>query len=309
MSGQLAHFPGGQGKKAPKAAPHPVARSVGAMMRFHRRNMGWSQSDALQRVPKMGSVPTLSKYETGAIKQDPARVTEFLRACGAPPWAIEEAERSLRRIDGAPAWAQSSDIVDEPLAGLLAMEAVSKVIRTYQESGIPGMLQTRLYAKAVMTDFTRAQHNPERKRILESLIARRLDVRLQRQTLLEEEDGPIFEAMIAETVLAMEVGGRTVFREQLRHLFNLAENRADVHVRIVPGSGGALHPSIVLLKPHEDSDSRAVYLEARNRGGELLLEEDDVEMYQAALDDLWGRALGKQDSMDTIERYIKRLVD
>ncbi|MET9104979.1 helix-turn-helix domain-containing protein [Streptomyces zhihengii] len=310
MSGQLVPFPGGQGRKKPKAAPHPVARSVGGMMRLHRKQRGWSQADAVAAVPVMGSVPTLSKYETGAARQDPAKVKEFLLACGAPDWVIDEAERSLRRIDNSPAWAKSSDVVDEPLAGLFAWEAASKVIRTYQESGIPGILQTRGYAKALMIDFTRNQPNPERKRTLESLVARRLEVRLQRQSLLEEDDAPVFEAMIAESVLAMEVGGRMVFREQLRHLFNLAENRPDIHVRIVPRSAGvAVHPSIMLLKPHDDSVGRAVYLEARNRSGELLVDVDDVEMYQAALDDLWGRALSKEESMQTIDRYIEYLAD
>ncbi|MFD6757907.1 Scr1 family TA system antitoxin-like transcriptional regulator [Streptomyces roseolus] len=309
MSGQLAFLPGGQGKKPSKTASHPVARSVGALMRFHRHQRGWNQAEAVRAVPVMGSVPTLSKYETGTTKQDPVKVEAFLHACGAPRWVLEEADRSLRRIDNSPAWAIASDVVDEPLAGLFAMEAISKVIRTYQESGIPGMLQTRAYAKALMIDYTRAQSNPERQRILQSLIDRRLNVRLQRQTLLEEDDAPVFEALIAQHVLTMEVGGRVVLREQLRHLYNLAENRGRIHVRILAGVGGAIHPSIILLKPHEESVGRAVYLEARNRGGELLVEEDDVEMYQAALDDLWERALDKRESMKCLADHIDRLVD
>ncbi|MFJ2604270.1 DUF5753 domain-containing protein [Streptomyces sp. NPDC091279] len=313
MSAQLTFLPGGQGKKSSQPAPHPLARAVGAMMRLHRQQKGWNQADAVQATQVFNSVPVLSKYETGTTKQDPLKVDAFLRDCGAPEWVLEEADRHLRRIGSSPYWANPSDVVDEPLAGLFALEAISKVIRTYQESSVPGMLQTRAYAKSLMNDFTRAQQNPELQSKFKKLMHLRLAIRLQRQTLLEEDDAPIFEALIAQSVLRLEMGGRIVLREQLRHLFNMAENRPNMHIRILPGSalhqGSPIHPSMTLLKPDEESTGRAVYLEERNRGGSLLQEEDEVELYQASMDDLWGRALSKQESMDCLAKHIDRLVD
>lgn len=314
MSGQLVHLPGGQGKKSKRSAPHPLARTVGAMMRHYRERKGWTQHAAVMAVPAMGSVPTLSRYETGQqLRYDPEKVEEFLRVCGAAAAVLQEAATCLRRMEHSPAWANPSDVVSEPLAGLFAMEATSKVIRTYQENGIPGMLQTRGFAKALMIDFSRAQPDPERQRKYRDLVDRRLEIRLQRQTLLDEDESLTYEAVLAEPVLIMEVGGRAVHREQLRYLYSLSENRANIHIRILPGAalhqGSALHPSMTLLKPHDDSHGRAVYLETRNRTGDLLVDVEEVEMYQASLDDLWTRALPKCESMELIERHINRLRD
>ncbi|GAA4781788.1 helix-turn-helix transcriptional regulator [Streptomyces ziwulingensis] len=312
MSARIVRLPG-QGKKSSRSAPHPLARTVGALMKQHREEMGWTQGDAVTAVPTMGSVPTLSRYETASQPQDPSKVEAFLRACRAPAEVLEEAARCLRRIKDSPSWANPSDVVSEPLAGLFALEATSKVIRTYQENVIPGMLQTRTYAKALMTDVVDAQPTAERRRIYRELLARRLEIRLRRQTLLDEEDAPLFEAVLAEAVLIMEVGGRNVLREQLIQLLNLALHRPHIHIRILPGTalhqGTALHPSMVLLKPHDESVGRAVYLETRNRSGDLLVDDEEIEMYQASLDDLWTRTLSKQDTTDFLVHHIKRLCD
>ncbi|MFJ7997466.1 helix-turn-helix domain-containing protein [Streptomyces sp. NPDC096310] len=313
MSGQLVPLPGRQEKKTSRSAPHPLARTVGALLRHHRELKGWTQRDGVVAVPVMGSVPTLSRYETGKQDQDPERVDAFLQACGASSAVREEAAQCLRRIKYSPAWANPSDVVSEPLSGLFAMEATSKSIRTYQENGIPGMLQTRGYAKALMSDFSRAQPDEERQRRYSALIDRRLDTRLQRQTLLDDDHAPEYEALIGEPALMMEVGGPAVLREQLRHVYSLSENRPNIHIRVLLGKalsqGSALHTSMTLITPHDGAVSRAVYLETRNRSGELLVEDEDIEMFQASLDDLWTRALDKGESMKVLEHYINQLHD
>ncbi|MFF4714411.1 helix-turn-helix domain-containing protein [Streptomyces eurythermus] len=311
MSGHLVPLPGPGKKKAPRSAPHPLARTVGALLRQYRQMHGWTLAQAVAKVPVMGSVSTLSRYETGNQEQDPARVEAFLQTCGAPADVLEEAARCLRRMKGSPAWASPSDVVSEPLAGLFALEATSKVIRTYQENGIPGMLQTRRHARALMEALADAQPTGEGQRIFRGLIDRRLDIRLRRQNLLDEDDGLVFEALIGEPVLILEVGGRLVHREQLMLLLSHAMNRPNIHIRILPGTamhqGTALHPSMMLLKPHDDSVGRAVYLETRNRAGDLLVKDEEVEMYQASLDDLWTRALSKTESIQLLRQHIERL--
>ncbi|MFD4954076.1 helix-turn-helix domain-containing protein [Streptomyces sp. NPDC058451] len=314
MSAQITPLPG-QGKKS-RSAPHPLARTVGALMKQYRDEKGWTQSDALAHVPEMGSVPTLSRYETGKQEQDPARVDVFLRACGAPDTVLEEAARCLQSMKDSPQWANPSDVVSEPLAGLFALEATSKVIRTYQEAGIPGMLQTRRHARALMIDLAEAQPTEERRLTYRKMVSRRLDIRLLRQTLLDEaddrDDALIFEAVLWQGVLDMEVGGPAVHLEQLMHLLSLAATRPNIHIRILPQKalhhGVALNPSMMLLKPHEDTVGRAIYLETRNRSGDLLVDDEQVEMYQASLEDLWTRALSKNESMELLEQHIKRLL-
>ncbi len=314
MSARLSALPGPGSK--PRPAPHPVARAVGAMLKQHRDQMGWTQAEALSHVPQMGSVPALSKYETGKQAQDPARVDIFLRACGATDAVREEAARSLQRMQNSPSWANPSDVVSEPLAGLFALEATSKMIRTYQETGVPGMLQTRRHARALMMGVADAQPTEEGRRTYRKLVKRRLEIRLQRQALLDATDGSddslMYEAVLSQGVLHAPVGGPAVHCEQLLHLFTLAATRPNIHIRILPWKasheGVALHTSMMLLKPHENTVGRALYLETRNSSGNLLVDDEEIEKYQASLEDLWTRALSKTESLDLLEEYIKPLL-
>ncbi|MGW4249979.1 DUF5753 domain-containing protein [Streptomyces californicus] len=235
----------------------------------------------------------------------------MLHHYNAPQDVIDEVAILLRQAQGQQWWSNYSDVVGELFASVLAMEATSKVIRIFQEINIPGVLQTAAYARALMADFARAQHDPDvRHRHLE-LIDRRLEMRLMRQRLLDQEDAPIMHIIIAESVLAKEIGGALVMREQLRSLFNVVENKPNAHVYILPGSalrqGSPLHPAMTLFKPYESETGKAVYLENKNRGGEFLVDPAEVETYQASMDDWWERALSKKQTLERIEMYIDRL--
>ncbi|MFE2652159.1 DUF5753 domain-containing protein, partial [Streptomyces sp. NPDC059346] len=164
---------------------------------------------------------------------------------------------------------------------------------------------------ALMTDYSRAQHDSEVRRRNLELIDRRLEMRLMRQRLLDQEDAPIVHVVLAESVLNKELGGAKVMREQLRHLFNLVENRPNIHIHVLPGSamrqGSPLHPAMTLFKPHESETGKAVYLENKNRGGEFLVDPAEVETYQASMDDWWERALAKEETLELLQTYIDRL--
>jgi hypothetical protein len=98
----------------------------------------------------------------------------------------------------------------------------------------------------------------------------------------------------------------------LLHLFTLAATRPNIHIRILPWKasheGVALHTSMMLLKPHENTVGRALYLETPNSSGNLLVDDEEIEKYQASLEDLWTRALSKTESLDLLEEYIKPLL-
>ncbi|WP_180268912.1 helix-turn-helix transcriptional regulator [Streptomyces sp. Ru87] len=312
MSGQILALVGRQGQ-SPPSTPQAAAQLVGALLRHLREQRGLNQGEVVAAVPVIGSVPTLSRYERAAVPFKEDRVFALLHFYRAPQETVGEAEMLMRRSHGQEWWASYSDVVGELLASLFALESTSKVIRVYQETNIPGMLQTAGYARAVMTDYYRAQHNAEIRRKNLATVDRRLEMRLRRQHLLDQPNAPAFEALIAEAVLTKELGGALVMREQLRHLYNLAENKPNVHIRILPGSAmrqnSPLHPAMTLFKPHSPETGRTVYLENKNRGGEFLADPGEVETFQASMDDWWTRALPKQESLKRLVDYINRLAD
>ncbi|MEU7328047.1 helix-turn-helix domain-containing protein [Streptomyces parvus] len=309
MSGRILALVGQQ-EQGPPATPQAAARLVGALLRHLRVQRRLNLAHV--KDAGHGSSATLSRIERALGEQlNEQRVFGLLDYYNAPQDVIDEVAILLRQSQGRQWWSNYSDVVGELLAGVLAMEATSKVIRIYQEINIPGVLQTAAYARALMADYARAQHDPDVRRRHQDLIDRRLEMRLRRQRLLDQDDAPIMHIVIAESVLAKEIGGAMAMREQLRSLFNVVENKPNAHIYILPGSalrqGSPLHPAMTLFKPYESDTGKAVYLENKNRGGEFLVDPAEVEMYQASMDDWWGRVLPKEQTLERIQMYIDQL--
>lgn len=72
----------------------------------------------------------------------------------------------------------------------------------------------------------------------EEELARRVELRLLRQKLLEGEDAPTLWVVMEEAVLHRVVGGAHVMREQLERLLDVSE-LAHVSIDIVPFTAGA----------------------------------------------------------------------
>ncbi|MGD9486073.1 DUF5753 domain-containing protein [Streptomyces sp. TRM70308] len=289
---------------------HPLERAVADTLKHYRD--GRPQADVVAAVPEIGSVATLSRYEHAGVEMKPEKVVALLQFYGAPLKDIEQAQDCLARARQSPGWAPPPGS-SEAFRVLFAMESCAKTIRVYQESSVPGMLQTRSYAKELMREFSRRQHDARLQQKLQTEIDERLEFRMRRQTLLDGDNAPVYEAIIGEAALITQRGGPLVHREQLRHLYNVAENKPRVRLRILPGSapsaGSALHNAMTLIKPHEGERGRCVYLENRNRGGELITDEAEIEIYMQSLEELWLDAGEKPDTMKLLQRYIDQLSD
>ncbi|MFD4994676.1 helix-turn-helix domain-containing protein [Streptomyces buecherae] len=301
----------GRERNPPPATPDAAAELVRNLLRHLRNTRGLTQGQVAAVVPEVGSITTLHRCEKLSYGPDgkvidalkPGRVHALLRFYEVSSEVRNEVEMLMQQSRGQQWWSRYSDVVGETMNSLFAYEAQSKVIRSCQAIFIPGMLQTAGYARAVMKSFYGQNPNPEsRKRDL-ATVERRLELRMQRQTLLEQpESAPEYEALIDEQVVRKVWGGPQVMREQLRHLHNLGENRPRVHIRILPADATRFetpfHPSMTLFKPHDSSISRMIYLEEMNRGGTYVTELEEVEKYQASMDYWWTKALSKQETLD-----------
>ncbi|MGW4441972.1 DUF5753 domain-containing protein [Streptomyces sp. NPDC004682] len=271
-----------------------------------------SQTDVCAAVPEVGSVATLSRLENANVEMKPEKVLALLRHYEAPQGDIDEALENLERAKETPGWAPPRGS-SEAFRSLSAIETNAKLIRGYHETNVPGMLQTRAYAQALMWDFARKQPDEGRRRQLEKEVHERLEFRMRRQNLLDGDRAPLYEAVMAESCLRIQRGGRVAMREQLRHLYNVAENKPRVRLRVLldsaPSAGSALHNAMTLIKPFDGERGRLVYLENRNRGGELITDEAEIEAYMASLDDLWVDACAKEETMDVLKHYIEKLTD
>ncbi|WP_330286074.1 helix-turn-helix domain-containing protein [Streptomyces sp. NBC_00576] len=312
MPGRILALVGREGQ-TPPTSPKAAAQLIGALLRHLREQRGLHQGHVVGKVAGIGSIATLSRCENASGEPKPERVVALLRFYEAEEEVLAEAEALMRHSQGQRWWDTFTDVAENLHTSLFALEATSKVIRTYQQNHIPGMLQTAGYARAVMTHFFRAQHDPQKREKNLAMVERRLEMRRRRQHLLDQPETPAYEALVAEGVVAKEVGGVVVMREQLRHLFNLAENKPDVHIRILPEAttrqDAPVHPAMTLFKPYSDQTGRTLYLEQHNRGGELVADPSELETFQASMDDWWTKALSKQETLDRLQHYIDLLVE
>jgi transcriptional regulator with XRE-family HTH domain len=267
------------GKRDLDPAESPM-HFFGAEVRRAREAAGMTQTEFGATVPCDGSV--VSKVEAGTL----APTERFAAACDeAFPymagWFTRFYQDARRWGDGPyPSWFQP----------FVAHEAAAQALRTVQHSVMPGLLQTRGYARAVL-----GTHPDTSEEKLDELVAGRLD----RQVILDRVDPPRLWAVIDEAVLHREAGDAKVMHDQLLHLADMAA-RPNVTVEVIPYGAGA-HSGLLgafVIADFRD-DPSIVYLETAD-GGQLVEQPAAVARVALVFDTLRSEALPRRASRDVI---------
>ncbi|MBY8870972.1 helix-turn-helix transcriptional regulator [Micromonospora sp. PLK6-60] len=187
---------------------------LGAELRRARRAKGLSQEELAQRISYSSSLVGMVEIGHRTPSQDfVARVDAALEAGG-----LFERLLTLVRADAAPPW----------LREWISVEREATLIRWFEPSLIPGLLQTEAYARAVLRGG---------RMLRESEVEQRLTSRLERQAILARESPPEVVAVVDEAVLRRAVGEPAVMVEQFEHLLRLTE-QPHVTLLVVPADAG-----------------------------------------------------------------------
>ncbi|WP_030606655.1 helix-turn-helix domain-containing protein [Streptomyces fulvoviolaceus] len=174
------------------------------------------------------------------------------------------------------------------------LEAQAAIIRAFDTMIIPGLLQTRAYAHAVLASG--------RSNDVDGL----LDARMERQAILERETPPELWVVMEEYALRRKVADSQVMREQLQQLIDVSERPSTV-IQVVPFSAGA-HAGIA--GPFHSltfaEGNPVVYVDGFLKG-QLLADPTEVKAAQRAYDLLMGTALDVQKSVDLIAEVMKEV--
>jgi transcriptional regulator with XRE-family HTH domain len=114
----------------------------------------------------------------------------------------------------------------------LQLEQQATMIREFALSFIPGILQTKRYARAVLSTSFPPVGEEECDRLVVT--------RLERAKILEDPVTPVVWALLDEAVLRRAVGGPDVMAEQVMHMVQLADARR-VRLHVLP-FGLGFHP-------------------------------------------------------------------
>jgi len=217
----------------PFSGPAVARRQLGRRLQALRESAGITtqQVDDAQ----LASKPKLWRIETGKQR---VTVPDILALCdlyGASPaetsalkaLAAQTSERGLGQ--------QYRDAVPEWFKLYVGLEAVAATITTFDDSVVPGELQT--------ADYTRALWRGARPDLTDEQIVPHVCFRAERQrVLLERCPAPRLTVVVGENVLRRAVGGPEVLRAQIEHLRKLAD-RPGTEIRYLPFSAGA-HPAV-----------------------------------------------------------------
>ncbi|MEU5939259.1 helix-turn-helix transcriptional regulator [Micromonospora sp. NPDC047548] len=262
-------------------SPMSTLEFLGAELRRARKERGLSQEELAQRISYSSSLVGMVEIGHRTPSQDfIARVDATLEAGG-----LFERLLTLVRADAAPPW----------LREWISVEREATLIRWFEPSLIPGLLQTEGYARAVL-EWGGLLRVPE--------IEQRLTSRLDRQAVLTAENAPQFIALVDEVVLRRRVGEPALMIEQFEHLLRVTE-LPHVHLHIVPTGTGAhagLAGPFILARTPEGSE--VAHLDNQLRA-HVTDNPEDVDTLQRKWEAVRGEALPRRASQELIRELTK----
>lgn len=181
---------------------------------------------------------------------------------------------------------------------LLQYESEATMIRIYQPSLVPGLLQTPMYARSVLESAPML--TPEEQ-------AARLDIRLRRRAhVFDRPNPPIVLILLDESVLVRERGNDLVMYEQMRELAEINE-RPNVITRITPLRGGTMSVLGAFMILDIDEESAILYQEI---GFDDQISEvpANLRRYRAAFDHVWESSLDERASASLIQARVAVLM-
>ncbi|WP_329007866.1 DUF5753 domain-containing protein [Micromonospora rifamycinica] len=153
--------------------PMSTLEFLGAELRRARRERGLSQEDLAQQISYSSSLVGMVEIGHRTPSQDFITRTDAALEAGG----LFERLLTLVRADSAPPW----------LREWISVEREATLIRWFEPSLIPGLLQTEQYARAVL-EWGGLLRPPE--------VEQRLTSRLERQEVLARDSAPQFIALL-----------------------------------------------------------------------------------------------------------------
>jgi transcriptional regulator with XRE-family HTH domain len=269
-------------------------RRLGTELRRYREIAGVTIDVVADRLGCSAS--KVSRIETGQSSATPRDVFDMLTVYGVDAATAHELVQMAREARQKGWWHPYSRVLTGAYVGL---EAGARSIRAFDMGAVPGLLQTEEYALQMLRtgrpDITDMDE-----------LDRRLRVRMQRQSLLIQDDPISLWVVLDEAVLSRPVGGDAVMRHQLDQLV-VAADMPNVTIQVLPFEAGAhagLDGTFAILDFPEADDPDMVF--AENATGGLFLEGvDELTKFSYIFRSIQAAALSPEDSVALIAELAK----
>ncbi len=254
------------------------------------------------------STSKVIRIETGTVSISTNDLRQLLQL-----YKVTDPEEISRLVELArlgrrrPWWARYSKLLPPAYLSYVGLEDDASVIRCFYPQGMPGLLQTEEFARALIdAELSTDGVWPLRRDPADT--ARWVELRQTRQReVLDRADPPELLAVLDEAVLRRQIGGPAVLRGQLLHLVDVSV-RPNVTIRVLPFTAhlyNILSP-FVILQFADPADTDVVFAESTFE--QVLLDESEtVATYERIFDALAEAALSPEASLELISRIADEL--
>jgi transcriptional regulator with XRE-family HTH domain len=274
-------------------------RTIALSLKKWRLESGRPQKDAAKRLDRTtqhisnleaGQVPTAADLELLLEFYGKADRVAFMRE-------LLSAARKAKNW-----WTGMSGAVPKWFDLFLGLESGAVELSSFDTAVVPGLLQTRNYATAVL------EGDPD---LSDDQVKELVEVRMGRQRILHGDDPVYLHVVLEESVLHRMRGPATVMHKQFEHLLEMSR-QPRIDLQVLPFDAGA-NPaqdsgSFIMMKfpPDMEGDPGLVYLELLT-GGHYFEKADEIAEYQRALTRLHSLAASPEGSRGIIERRLKEV--
>ncbi|MFF4352035.1 helix-turn-helix domain-containing protein [Streptomyces sp. NPDC001530] len=270
-------------------------RRLGQELRRLRELKGMTAEEVAERL--LVSQSKISRLENGRRSISQRDVRDLCGVYEVEDHRIVESLMQMAKDSRQQGWWHSFG--DIPYSVYIGLETDAASLRVYDPQVVPGLLQTRPYAEALIAGAL-----PE---TAPGDIDKRVQVRLKRQERISAPDNPLrLWTVLDEAALRRTVGNRSLMRDQLEHLVEQSQ-LPHVTVQVIPFDMGA-HPGLngqyAILEFPDAADSSVVYIEGVT--SDLYLEKaNDVQKYSVMYEHLRAQALNVDQSRQFIADIAK----
>ncbi|MGB3440073.1 MAG: helix-turn-helix transcriptional regulator [Actinophytocola sp.] len=200
-------------------------------------------------------------------------------------------------------WTALSGVAPKWFDLFLGLESGAAELHSFDTVVVPGLLQTREYATAVLRG--NAELDIEQ-------VQQGVDLRLGRQQILDRPHEPVhLWTVLDESVLHRQRGDEATMRGQLKHLLDMSD-QPRVDIQVLPFDAGASPAqeggtfTVMKFPPEMENDPGLVYLELLT-GGQYFEKIEEITEYQRALTRLHALAADQKTTRKIIERAMKEV--
>ncbi|MFF7599089.1 helix-turn-helix domain-containing protein [Streptomyces mirabilis] len=270
-------------------------RRLGQELRRLRELKGMTAEEVAERL--LVSQSKISRLENGRRSISQRDVRDLCGVYEVEDHRIVDSLMQMAKDSRQQGWWHSFG--DIPYSVYIGLETDAASLRVYDPQVVPGLLQTRPYAEALIAGALPETASAD--------IDKRVQVRLRRQERISAPEIPLrLWTVLDEAALRRVVGNRSLMRDQLEHLVEQSQ-LPHVTVQVIPFDMGA-HPGLngqyAILEFPDAADSSVVYIEGVT--SDLYLEKaNDVQKYSVMYEHLRAQALNVEQSRQFIADIAK----